>query len=710
MLFSSIRRALTVLTVSAILIVSFSVLAFSVIQYENLYRETIKSDLYGLSGNMAEDLVALMAGEPDPFELAILLSRLDRYANVKYAKIFDPGYTLLQHYYGREVTRHGQKSSLDREIDLESALKLADHARVARSLGKEVDIESARIGMSNTKSELLALRLIGDERFPLGYLLVVYDIRGPLDKTRQALLSSTAPLTLLVVALSIAVIFFLHYKIMSPLTRLSQFARRVEQTKDYSLRIDIKGRHEVATLGHNINRMMSTINTEADRNRKQTRQLLDQRKAMERLANIDSLTGLPNRQFFTEYLRIQLTRARRSTRNVALIFFDLDGFKGVNDRFGHETGDLLLTEASKRVKGYIREGDLLSRWGGDEFLILLHDDPDEFTLVSIANRIIEGLRVPFHINNWEINIGASVGIVSGKNSDHSLSDLVSNADVAMYRSKMAGRGTYTIFAREMMEDIKRKLLIASSITSAIKDDDFELVYQGKVSPQENLIGFEALLRWRHPRLGPVSPGEFIPIAEQSGKITDVTRWVLERLCRDLPRIHQIAGKKPPVSVNLSALDLKKPGLLEFIEGLLDTYQIDPAWLEFEVTESAYLENFDVANRFFQAVSKMGCSLALDDFGVGYSSLSYLTRIRIDTLKIDKQFVDNIDSSDEDIVVTKAIIDMAKHLHLNICAEGIETRKQFDFLVENGCNQLQGYLFFKPARLQDLAARPNIKLA
>ena len=710
MLFRSIRTALTVLTVSAILIVGFSVLAFSVIQYENLYRETIESDLYGLSGNMAEDLVALMAGEPDPFELAILLSRLDRYANVKYAKIFDSGYALLQHYYGREVTRHGQIRSLDREIDLESALKLADHARVARSLGREVDIESARIGMSNTKSELLALRLIGDERFPLGYLLVVYDIRGPLDKTRQALLSSTAPLTLLVVALSIAVIFFLHYKIMSPLTRLSQFARRVERTKDYSLRIDVKGRDEVATLGHNINRMMSTINTETDKNRKQTRQLLDQRKTMERLANVDSLTGLPNRQFFTEYLRIQLTRAKRSTRNVALIFFDLDGFKGVNDRFGHETGDLLLTEVSKRVKGYIREGDLLSRWGGDEFLILLHDDPDEFTLVTIANRIIEGLREPFHINNWEINISASVGIVNGRNSDHSLSELVSNADVAMYRSKMAGRGTYTIFAREMMEDIKRKLLIASSITSAIKDDEFELVYQGKVSPQESLIGFEALLRWRHPKLGPVSPGEFIPIAEQSGKITDVTRWVLERLCRDLPRIHQIAGKKRPVSVNLSALDLKKPGLLEFIEGLLDTYQIDPAWLEFEVTESAYLENFDVANRFFQAISKMGCSLALDDFGVGYSSLSYLTRIRIDTLKIDKQFVDNIDSSDEDIVVTKAIIDMAKHLHLNICAEGIETRKQFDFLVENGCNQLQGYLFFKPTRLQDLAARPSIKLA
>ena len=465
----------------------------------------------------------------------------------------------------------------------------------------------------------------------------------------------------------------------------------------------------MATLGHNINLMMSAINVETDKNRRQTRQLLEQRKAMERLANVDSLTGLFNRQFCTEYLRIQQIRARRSTRNVALIFFDLDGFKGINDRFGHATGDLLLIEVGKRVKGYIREGDLLSRWGGDEFLILLHDDPDEFTLVNIANRIINGLREPFHINNWEINIGASVGIVSGQNSGHNLSDLISNADVAMYRSKMAGRGGYTIFAQEMMEDSKRKLRIASSIASAIKHDEFELVYQGKVCPQANLFGFEALLRWHNPELGPLSPGEFIPIAEQSGKITDITRWVLERLCRDLPRIHEIAGKERPVSVNLSALDLKKPGLFEFIEGLLAAYQIDPAWLEFEVTESAYLANFDMANRFFQAVSKMGCSLALDDFGVGYSSLSYLTQIPINTLKIDKQFVDNIDSSDKDIVVMKAIIGMAKHLRLNICAEGIETRGQFDFMVENGCNQLQGYLFFKPARLQDLTARPDRQL-
>ena len=687
MLFSSIRTTLIVFTVTAILIASFSVLTFSIIEHENLYREAVKSDLNGLSTNMANDLVALMIQQPDPFELAALLLRLERYDNVKYAKIFDRELTPLQRYYGRA----------------------ADHGEQMPALDAAIDLKSMQIGVSDTKSELIALKLIGEEQFHLGYLLIVNDIRGPLDQSKQALFLSALPFTLLVVGQSIVIVFLLHYKMLLPLTRLSEFARNVEQSKDYSLRIDIKGRHEVAALSHNINRMMSAINTETNKNLKQTRELLDQRKAMERLANFDTLTGLPNRQFFMDNLFIELARSKRAAQDIALMFFDLDGFKGVNDSFGHKIGDLLLIEISKRVKGYMREGDLVSRLGGDEFLILLHNDPDELTLVNIANRVIDGLREPVHIDKWEINIGVSIGIARASDADYDLSRFVSNADVAMYRSKMSGRGIYTIFAREMMEDARRKLQIASSISSAIKHDEFELVYQGKVSPQENLIGFEATLRWHSPKLGAVFPNEFIPIAEQSGKIVSVTRWVLERLCCEMSDIHQIAGKKLAVSVNLSALDLKNPGLFAFIQGLLDTYQVDPVCLEFEVTESAYLENFEMANSFFQAASQAGFSLALDDFGTGYSSLSYLTKIPINTLKIDKQFVHNLGSSDKDLLVTEAIIGMAKRLKLNICAEGVETREQLEFLVQNGCNQLQGYLFFKPTRLQDLAAQPGMKL-
>ena len=688
MFFSSIRTTLIALTISAILIASFSVLRLSVSEHENLYRETVKNEFEGLLENLASDLIPVMAGGHDPFELTTLLLRLDPYDNVKYAKIFDMAGALLQRYYGPAFNQTDQMPAPDQELGL----------------------ESAPVGMSTTESELIALKLIGEERLPLGYALIVIDIRTPLAQSKQALFFNMLPLTLIVVALSIIVVGLLYNKMLSPLTRLSEFTRNVEQTKDYGLRIDIDGRNEVATLGHNINRMMATINNETEKNLKQTQQLLDQQKAMERLANFDSLTGLPNRQFIMENLRMELARARRGAPDVALMFFDLDGFKGVNDSLGHEVGDLLLVEVGERVKGHVREGDLVARLGGDEFLILLNYDPDELTLVKIANRIIKGLSQTFHINNWQINIGASIGIARGRDSDYDLHDFVGNADIAMYRSKMSGRGTYTIFAQEMVADSKRKLVIVNSIASAVKNNELELVYQGKVSPEERLIGFEALLRWNSPELGPVSPGEFIPIAEQSGKIANITRWMLERLCHDLPQVHATVGEKLRVSVNLSALDLKKPGLFEYIEDLLKTYQIDPVWLEFEVTESAYLENLEMANSFFQAASRAGCSIALDDFGTGYSSLSYLTQIRINTLKIDKQFVDNLGLSERDRSITGTIIDMGKRLQLDICAEGVETREQFEFLVENGCNQLQGYLFFKPVRLQDLSAQPGIQLA
>ena len=688
-MFSSIKTTLIALMVSAIIIVSFSVLISAVSEHEALYLEAVESDLDALSTNMADDIVGLMANDPDPFELSIPLLRLDQYDNVKYARILDAEGKLLQGYYGQAGAPEDQKPPLP---------------------AAEFDPDSIQPGMSETESELVALKPIGEERLRLGYLLIVNDIRGPLDQSRRALLLNVAPLALVVVTLSIVAAFLLHHKMLSPLTRLSRFARDVERTKDYRLRVRVEGQNEVAALGHNINRMMSTINSETEKNLKQTRKLIEQRKTMERLANFDSLTGLPNRQFFMESLSIELTRAQRAGQDVALMFFDLDEFKGVNDSFGHETGDLLLIEVSKRIKDHMRGGDLMARLGGDEFLILLHNNPDEFTLVNIANRIIEGLQRPFTINNWEINTGVSIGIARASDAGYDLSKFVSNADVAMYRSKMTGRGVYTLFAQEMMEDARRKLQIANSIGAAIEGDEFALVYQGKVSPEADLVGFEANLRWFSPKLGAVFPSEFIPIAEQSGKMVSLTRWVLERLCRDMPRIHEITGKKLTVSVNLSALDLKKPGLFEFIAGLLATYQIDPAWLEFEVTESAYLENFDMANRFFQATSQAGCSLALDDFGTGYSSLSYLTKIPINTLKIDRQFVNNLGSSEKDCLVTEAIIGMARRLHLKICAEGVETREQFDFLVENGCDQLQGYLFFKPVRLQELTARPGMKLA
>lgn len=681
MFFNSIKTTLITLTVSAILVASTLVLFFSIVEHEKLYKEVVRSDLDGLSENLSNDLVTLMTHGSEGFEIASLLLRLDRYENVMYAEIYDPNFQLLKKYFGRA------SGEVDKQIISPS----------------QADVSAMPVGMNDAKDRLIALKRIGDEQIPLGYLLIANDTRKPLNRSNRSLFFQVLPSMLGILLGAIAIAFWLHHRMLSPLTQLSNFANRVEVTKDYSLRAGIKGQHEIAGLSVNIDKMMMTINQEVDKNRKQTEQLLDNQKTMERLANFDSLTGLPNRQFFMEHLRIELARASRGGTDIALIFFDLDGFKAVNDSLGHETGDTLLIEVSKRVKTYLRDGDLVSRLGGDEFLILLYNDPEELTLVAIANRIIDGLRENIDVEGWELQIGVSIGIAKARDANYNLSKFVSNADVAMYRSKMSGRATYTIFAADMMEDNKRKLQIANSFNTAINDDEFELYYQAKVSPEEQLVGFEALLRWNSKTLGFVSPAEFIPIAEQSGKIISITHWVLERLCKEIPEIQRVCGKDKMISVNLSALDLKNANLYEFIEHLFEQYHVDPKWIEFEVTESAYLENFDMANRFFQLVSQAGSSIALDDFGTGYSSLSYLTRIPINTLKIDKQFVDNLGLSDPSTLVTSTIIDMAKRLQLTVCAEGVETREQFEFLVSSGCHQLQGFLFSKPTPLAEVAS-------
>ncbi|MBU3006109.1 putative bifunctional diguanylate cyclase/phosphodiesterase [Paraglaciecola arctica] len=678
MLFRTIKNTTTTLTVVAIVLVCAAVVASSIEEYEKLYLEATRGDLDGLSENLASDLVHLIASDPDMFEVTTTLLRLDRYENVKYAVVFDNNWQRLNVYFGPLFV----PEELDSAIDI-NALK------------------QQPLGVSVKNSELVALKLVGDARLPLGYLLIVNDLSGPLYNSKLTLFKSVLPLVLLVLFIAICVSMFIQRRLFQPLSRLSQVAKKIQDTHDYSLRIDTGGKQEVAELSRDINSMMETINAETQKNAKYTQQLKEQQKAMERLANFDGLTGLPNRQFFMETLRIELAKATRDQHNLVLMYFDLDGFKGVNDSFGHEIGDLVLMEVCNRTRNILRDGDLISRLGGDEFLILLHNEPNELELYSISERLVSGLNKPFQIQSWEVQVGVSIGIARASDSNFNVSEFISNADIAMYRSKMTGRSTHTVFVPEMMEDNKRRLLIANSISNAIKENEFSIHYQGKVNSDEKIVGYEALIRWKSEALGMVSPAEFIPIAEQSGKILSITKWVIKRVCQELAQVQKLQNNEVVVSINLSAHDIKNVGLVDYIRNMFTRFNVNNPSIEFEVTESAYLENFDIANQFLTQLREMGCSIALDDFGAGYSSLGYLTQIELNTLKIDKQFVDNLNVSKRSTLITKTIIEMAKQLNLQICAEGVETREQAEFLIENGCHQLQGYLFSKPKSLVEL---------
>ncbi|MFT5277121.1 MAG: diguanylate cyclase (GGDEF)-like protein [Glaciecola sp.] len=692
MVFKTIRSTLTALNSLAIATLCAGFLGFTIYAHEGLYQEAVESDLNALSNNMAEDLFKILgASKLDTDAIISTLLRLKEYENAELAYVYDKDYTQLELYTGASMPVVAEDEA--NGISFNAELKQA---------------KSIPLGISYEYGKLRSKKSIGEPDSPIGYLLIINDLDEPLSKSRVALIVNALIFSLVITGIGIALSLWLNSRMLLPFQKLARLAHRIKETNDYSIEIDVDGKQEVRDLSYEISSMMDTIHEEEITNREYTEQLMQQRKAMERLANFDGLTGLPNRQFFMETLRKSLSAAERENNDMVLMYFDLDGFKGVNDTHGHEVGDKLLIEASKRTQRFLRHGDLIARLGGDEFLILLYNDPNDFVVTDIAERIIKEISKPFYINDWEIQISVSIGVARAVDAKYNLSDFVSNADVAMYKSKDEGKNTHTIFIPEMMEDNKRRLIIANSIIAGLRENEFEVYYQPKVNADEAIVGFEALLRWHSPTLGFVSPAEFIIIAEQSGKIHQITEWLLQQVLYDYTKILEHFGESTIISLNLSAHDLKNPNILPLITALYESCQIDPKCIEYEVTESTYLENFDMANQFFENIRNMGSSIALDDFGTGYSSLSYLTQIKLDTLKIDKQFVDNLGISERSTLVTKTVIEMAKQLNLNICAEGVETPQQMDFLVDQGCHQLQGYLFGKPIDLASLLEKPYKK--
>ena len=678
-MFSSIRTAMVVILSVVVMSSSASVLWLTVSEHEQLFLESQQNNLFALTRNMANDLVPFMEQSPrDTFSLNVVLLRLEPYRNVINATIFDNDHQLVEFYVGLQGRR-------------------VDEAMLPASY-KPSDMT---MGISISDGKLYSLERIGEQAFPVGYLLIVVDLNKSLSESRRSLVFRTMPWALLLLSSTILLSFALLRQAFRPLDAVTRFTQSVTEHKDYTSRHTVRGTAEIRRLGQHINRLMETIEEELNINQQQTKTLMEQQVTMTRLANFDSLTGLPTRQFVMDTIKIELARARRANDDLILMFFDLDGFKGINDSLGHETGDLILIEVAERVKTILRDGDILARLGGDEFLIIPDRDATELNMITVSERVLSAFTEPFKLNGLSLKLGVSIGVAKAKEAGYELSQLVSNADLAMYRSKARGRGVYTIFSPEMSESHKRKIMIANSIDTAIEENQFCLYYQPKVDGNGIQVGFEALIRWHHPEMGNIMPGEFILVAEQSGKITAITQWVIRRACEELHQITDRFSSRVRVAINLSVHDLRHSDLFDWIYTAFKEYNVNPRNIEFEVTESAYLDNFDSSEKLFKRLHNLGCKIALDDFGTGYSSLSYLTQITIDTLKIDRQFVTQIETSERCRLVTVSIIDLAKRLSLKICAEGVETESQWDYLRAQGCDTVQGYLFSKPVPLHEL---------
>ncbi len=420
------------------------------------------------------------------------------------------------------------------------------------------------------------------------------------------------------------------------------------------------------------------------------------------MAQYDTLTEIPNREYFNDQLVRATARARREGRKVALLFLDLDQFKVVNDTLGHFAGDKLLREMASRLKQSLRGGDVLARLGGDEFAVLLEGLDGPLDAETIARGILDVVSAPFQIEGREFNVTTSIGITMYPNDNSDAPTLLKNADIAMYQAKEQGRNNYQFFTQKMHRDLLHYHQLENDIREAIADEQFTLVYQPKVNlVSRKLEGLEALLRWHHDERGKVSPADFIPVAEQSGHIVPLGAWVLAEVCRTINRWQATGLPVVPVSVNVSARQFQQADFHRRVADVLRHQAIDPALIELELTEGLLMEDTESAQEALSSLKATGVRISIDDFGTGHSCLNYLRRFPIDVLKIDKSFVTDVESGGDSSVIIEAIISLARSLNLKTVAEGVETRDQLNFLLDRGCLVAQGFLFGQPMTRQEV---------
>ncbi|GAX90652.1 putative bifunctional diguanylate cyclase/phosphodiesterase [Effusibacillus lacus] len=410
----------------------------------------------------------------------------------------------------------------------------------------------------------------------------------------------------------------------------------------------------------------------------------------------DSLTGLPNRLLFHDRLSQALVHANRNRQMVAVLFLDLDRFKVINDSLGHAVGDLLLKAVAERLTGCLREGDTLSRLGGDEFTVIIPDIAEEKDAAKVARKIINALFPPFVLDGHEFFVNTSIGISLYPVDGTDIETLIKNADAAMYRAKERGGNHYQFYTPDMNAKAVEKLAMETDLHRAVDREELTVCYQPLVGSFDGrIVGAEALIRWQHPELGPVSPAEFIPLAEETGLITQIGEWVLRTACKQMKEWQEANLSLDRVCVNLSVRQLRQDELVATVVSALQETGLAPNCLELEISESITLHNLEQIIDTLHNLQMLGVRISIDDFGAGYSSLMYLKKFPIDTIKIDQSLVQDVVTNSDDAAIVAAVIALAHTLKLEVVAEGVENEAQFEFLSSCQCDIIQGYFFSKP---------------
>ncbi|MDP8567483.1 GGDEF domain-containing phosphodiesterase [Methylophilus aquaticus] len=489
-----------------------------------------------------------------------------------------------------------------------------------------------------------------------------------------------------------SVMWGLNRYIVQPIHALQQFVSDITTYHHYDQRVRVTSHDEIGMLGKGINNMLESISQRDAQLQTELQHRKEIEKKLQFLAHYDKNTQLLNRHAFEEHMSAQLSAKIDENTHVYLLMLDLDRFKSVNDAFGHHTGDKLLLQVAHRLRGNMSQDDNVFRLGGDEFAIILHA-PSRAQIERVCQRVIETLSAKFIVDDHEIHIGVSIGVAYFRPGVDSKTDILKNADVALYWAKDAGRNTYRFYLDAVDVNPQQLKHLREELHYALQNNELELFFQPIIHTQLlKIIGFEALLRWRHPSKDLLTPDRFIHLAEGSGLIINIGEWVIDQSLKQLAMWQQTFDVDLFMNINISSRQLEDDSLATTIHHAIERHRIAPRTVNLEITESMIMRNVEASKHVLYALKQLGIGIAIDDFGIGYSSMNYLKELPVDILKIDKQFTAGIPHDKVDIAIIDALVALAVSLNLKVVAEGVESSIQFEYLQYKHCHHVQGYLF------------------
>lgn len=672
----SIRRKLMLLIMVTCGLVLLATTLVFVIKESNTLLHEQQTDLSSLADILATNTSAALTFD-DPQSALETMRSLSVKTDILAAYILREDATVFSRYLARDV----QTSKLP----FEQLTAISTPESYQKVLAK---IRNEKPHLLNLSDHLTLVRPILLDSQSIGTVILHADTRNMRSRLSSILLTATI---ILLIAAVMAWLLSMRLQgiISNPILLLVETMRNVSTTKDFTLRVRKFGDDEVGRLYDGFNEMLQEIE---ERN-----VVLQQRQEhLQELAHFDTLTRLPNRVLFHDRLRQAMNLALRNDQLISVMFLDLDSFKDINDTLGHRIGDLLLQQAADRMSIVLRDCDTVARLGGDEFTIFNQNIKSVTNARRVAQKLLDLFDIPFKLEGQQTYVTCSIGVTMFPADGDNMDTLLMNADVAMYHAKADGKNTFKLYSPDMNQLASERLALQNDLRKALDLQQLYLHFQPKFDAfSAKIKGVEALLRWKHPERGLISPEKFIPLAEESGVIGSITEWVLYTACRQAKLWHTAGYGPVCMAVNLSAYSLKRNNATAMVQHVLAETGLPPELLELELTESMLIETDHQAANTLHALKALGITIAIDDFGTGYSSLSYLHRFPIDALKIDRSFVWNMHRSENDLAIVNAIIAMGHSLKLQVIAEGVETEEQLQTLKTCGCETIQGYLLGKP---------------